>query len=364
MKRLLFLILFCSSICYAQGNRVDGVISVRSGQPASGARIAVCSQPAVTTSAPCSPLVTLYTDSTLVTPCAGTLLPPNVPGSPCSNPMTADGLGNYHFYAPPAVYTLMFYGPSTATFIQPDFSLTLSGGPVTNANLPNPMNLTNTLTVTTTGGVIPLRLNVANTGFVFNFTSAAFPSATFGGLFQAPGSWTFGANSGSGMSQFLLTSNGFGFVPAVSGGVFGFGTSGGSWQATTDTGKLTQYNSAATAGNGQPAIRAVLNQTGEVTGNSGTLTLYTPVTNSGMYRVVVYTVISTNAAGSTVQWTVNYTDVTGARTTVGTSIAGDTAGTHLGETFIIESESAVAITISNATASSPKYKFYVRLEEL
>lgn len=235
---------------------------------------------------------------------------------------------------------------------------------VSNANLPNPMNLTDTLTVTTTGGTIPLKLNVAGTNFLFNFASAAFPSSTFKGLFQAPGSWTFEADTGSGPSQFLLTPNGFGFVPAVGGGVFGFGTTGGEWQATADTGKLTRYNSAATAGNGQAAIRAVLNQTIEVTGNTGTLTLYTPVVSNDVYRLTIYTTVSTGVATSTIQWTASYTDITGATTTVGTSINGAVTGTKLGESFVIEAQSGVAITLATATANSPKYKFFVRLEEL
>lgn len=363
MKRLLFLIFFCSSICYAQGNRADGVISVRSGQPASGARVSVCTQPAVITSAPCSPLATLYTDSTLITPCSGTLLPPNVPGSPCSNPMTADGLGNYHFYAAPAVYTLMFYGASTTTFVQPDFSLTLAGGPVTNANLPNPMNLTDTLTVSVTTQAAVHTINTGTNPFL-SHTNTSFPGVSFSMGFQAPGIATLFSNTGAGNSQTVIGSNDFKFVPIGTGGAFGIGSTGGQWQVTTDTGILRQYNSALTAGNGQSAIRTVVNQTIEVTGNSGTLTLYTPVSNSGVYKLTVYTVISTGVATSTIQWTANYTDVTGARTSAGSSIAGDTLGTHAGETFNIGSQSGTAITISNTTANSPKYKYYIRLEEL
>jgi hypothetical protein len=279
--------------------------------------------------------------------------------------MTADGLGNYHFYASPGVYTLMFYGSSTTTYIQPDFSLPIAGGPVTNANLPNPMNLTDTLSINVTSG-LGLHITNSGTNIFAQFSSTSFPSSGLGFSFQVPGVPSILGNSGLGNSQFIFTSKDLRFIPfaGLTGGVFGVGPSGTEWQITTDTSKLTKYAAASTAGNGQPVIRAAVNQTIEVTGNSGTLTLYTPSSNSDMYRLVVYTVISTNVATSTIQWTVSYTDVTGARTTVGSSILGDTAGTHAGETFSFEVESGVAITLANATANSPKYKYYIRLEEL
>jgi hypothetical protein len=148
------------------------------------------------------------------------------------------------------------------------------------------------------------------------------------------------------------------------GGVFATGTTGVEWAVTSDTGKLFTYNAVNTAGNGQAAIRAAINQTGEVTGNSGTLTLTTPANSSSVYRLTIYTVVSTGVGGSTIQWTASYTDINGATTVVGTSINGTSTGTKLGESFVIESQSGVAITLASATASSPKYKYFVRLEEL
>jgi hypothetical protein len=97
----------------AQNVRVDGIALTRGGMPAPGANVAICTQPATTTSTPCAPLATL---------CAS--LTDTLCGQP--NPVPADGLGNYHFYiATGTVYTLQLYGSGSTTRVQPD---QLAGG--------------------------------------------------------------------------------------------------------------------------------------------------------------------------------------------------------------------------------------------
>lgn len=86
----------------AQGYRYQNVIQGPRG-PLANVPVAVCLQPATISSAPCSPLATLYTDSTLTTACNGT--------NGCSNPLTSDGYGNVLFYAAPGKYTIQYYGP-------------------------------------------------------------------------------------------------------------------------------------------------------------------------------------------------------------------------------------------------------------
>jgi hypothetical protein len=103
-----FLIISCA-LSFSQNVRVDGIVSSRSGLPAPGALVAVCTQPAVTTTTPCSPLATLCSSLTDTTCTA-------------ANPVTADGLGNYSFYIASSAqnYTLQFSGPGLITKIQPD----------------------------------------------------------------------------------------------------------------------------------------------------------------------------------------------------------------------------------------------------
>ncbi len=92
----------------AQGSRRDDVVFGPSGHPIAGATVRVCQ--AAATGTPCSPLAALYTDATLTTT------------SP--NPFQADGIGNYHFYAPAGRYLVQISGPQiTGTLNYPDVIL-------------------------------------------------------------------------------------------------------------------------------------------------------------------------------------------------------------------------------------------------
>ena len=79
--------------------RKDDIALTRGGMPAPGAFVAVCTQPAVTSTTPCTPLANLcssLTDGSCSSP----------------NPVQADGLGNYHFYilSGTTAYTVQIYG--------------------------------------------------------------------------------------------------------------------------------------------------------------------------------------------------------------------------------------------------------------
>lgn len=78
-------------------------------QPIPHATIAVLNQPANTSTTPGSPLATIYSDS-LATPMA--------------NPFTADGNGNYDFYAATGIYTIQVYGANiVGQFVNPDVTI-------------------------------------------------------------------------------------------------------------------------------------------------------------------------------------------------------------------------------------------------
>jgi len=98
--------LILASAAFAQGSRHDGIAIGEQGRPVSGASVVVCNQPANITATPCTPLANLFTDGTLSTP--------------ASNPLISDGLGNFHFYAAPGVYTLQIYGPGIRAYTTPD----------------------------------------------------------------------------------------------------------------------------------------------------------------------------------------------------------------------------------------------------
>lgn len=118
MKQLLIVAILAgvtlvsASRARAQGVRYDGVVTGEQGVPASGATVAVCTQPANVTITPCTPLANLYTDETLATP--------------APNPLTSDGIGNFHFYAAPGTYTLQIYGAGINTYTMPDVLLPIN----------------------------------------------------------------------------------------------------------------------------------------------------------------------------------------------------------------------------------------------
>ena len=97
--------LLAAHVASAQGSRKDDIVFGPSGHPIAGATITVCQ--ATATGTPCSPLATIYTDATLTVPAL--------------NPFQADGIGNYHFYAPPGRYVVQITSPAiTGTITQKD----------------------------------------------------------------------------------------------------------------------------------------------------------------------------------------------------------------------------------------------------
>lgn len=116
--QLLIIALVCAFLgaggAAAQSTRFQGQLIGSRGLPLANQNVAVCTQPAVTTTQPCSPLATLSTS--LITTSGG------------ANPFTTDSLGNFFFYAVPGTYTLQFYGPQVGTpYVQPDMTVGAGG---------------------------------------------------------------------------------------------------------------------------------------------------------------------------------------------------------------------------------------------
>jgi hypothetical protein len=108
IRNLVITLALLCTLAAGQNVRVDGVVQSRSGHPAPGASVAVCTQPANTGTTPCYPLAPLCSSLT-DTACAQ------------PNPVTADGLGNYHFYvATGQAYTYQFSGSALTTYFIPD----------------------------------------------------------------------------------------------------------------------------------------------------------------------------------------------------------------------------------------------------
>src|SRR5260370_42236549 len=114
------LLLTLATVAYASSAQAQDV-SVRfqsqvigsRGVPLANQNVAVCTQPAVTTTQPCSPLATLATSTSTT--------------SGGSNPLTTDSNGNFFFYAQPGKYTVQVYGPQVSgQILQPHINLMCS----------------------------------------------------------------------------------------------------------------------------------------------------------------------------------------------------------------------------------------------
>lgn len=116
-KKTVALVVLLAGAAFGQNSRLDNVASGPRG-PIPFATVAVCSQPANTSTTPCSPLVSLcssITDVACIQP----------------NPLLADSLGNYHFYAKQSqgLVTIQIYGPQVASpLVLPDQAIPFGSG--------------------------------------------------------------------------------------------------------------------------------------------------------------------------------------------------------------------------------------------
>lgn len=157
-------IAFTTGTAQAQGSRHDDIVLGPEGHPVPNATVTVCQ--AAATGTPCSPLATIYTDTTLTVP--------------SQNPFTTDALGNYHFYAPAGRYLVQVTAPQingTQSYpdviLPPDVSSTASGNNLSAFGL-------------TLGGNLTVAGNATING---TLTSSSFNPGTF-----SPSSLSVGGN--------------------------------------------------------------------------------------------------------------------------------------------------------------------------
>lgn len=184
LLQIVTLLSLLAGTCFAQGIRYDNIALTTKNTafgtatvPVAGASVAVCSQPAVTVTTPCSPRISLYSDQALTQSLA--------------NPTSADAKGNYHFYynASVGAITVQIYASTVSTYVMPDQdgmlsvlqSFTWPGTQVfdtidvTTANITN-ANITN-LTVGGQSITFPLPILHGGTGAT-SFAAANLPVFT------------------------------------------------------------------------------------------------------------------------------------------------------------------------------------------
>jgi hypothetical protein len=129
---------------YAQGPRKDDIIFSAQVPPMAGATVRICTSSA--TGQPCSSLASIFSDAELTQALA--------------NPLSADGLGNYTFYATPGRYDIEINGPGITTKRLP------------NGILPSDPSSPKFTIVTTTNGISAFSLALSGDLAVSGSTSA------------------------------------------------------------------------------------------------------------------------------------------------------------------------------------------------
>ncbi len=153
---LLYVILLIAAgagTAHAQGSRKDDIVFNAQGRPMAGATVRVCTSAA--TGQPCTPLAQVYSDPALTQALA--------------NPLSADGMGNYSFYAAPGRYMIEFSGPG----ILPK--------QIPNVILPSDPSTPTFTSVTTTSGISAFSLSLTG-NLTVNGSTAVAGSLTVGGL--------------------------------------------------------------------------------------------------------------------------------------------------------------------------------------
>lgn len=119
MRKLSLLLVFLSvllfpHLLYAQGSSRQGIVFSNAGRPVPGASIYVCTGSvtvSLTTTPPCTPAASIYSDVALTLP--------------ITQPDKSDANGNYLYYVPSGTYTEVISGPGIATY---SAVITVNGG--------------------------------------------------------------------------------------------------------------------------------------------------------------------------------------------------------------------------------------------
>jgi hypothetical protein len=129
------------------------------------------------------------------------------------------------------------------------------------------------------------------------------------------------------------------------------------------TGLTTKYNNVSTAGIGTPPVYASAAQTGQTASIAATnLQCGGAVCPAGLYRVHVYTVVTTTGTG-TLTTTIGWTDPGQAQTITSAGVA-TTAKNFEQLDYVIRADGVANITYATTLSVSGTYAIYVTLERL
>ena len=221
-----------------------------------------------------------------------------------------------------------------------------------------------TITNAATGGHI---VDLAATGTDTNIGISITPKGSGQTQFISTGSTpTLSASTGSTVFHQFLTGSttSRGYIGADSNGIR-FLNAGGSGTTIqwSDGGLFTTYGSQTVAGRGVSAIFAAVASTGQTASIGATnLQCAGAVCAAGLYKVHVYTVVTTTGTG-TLTTTIGWTDPGQAQTVTSAGIA-TTAKNFEQVDYTIRADGVANITYATTLSVSGTYAIYVALERL
>ena len=332
--------------------RFDGSInSAGLGQAVQGVQVYVLTQPANTSVFPPTPLASLFTSSTGITPLA--------------NPVLSDGNGNYFFYAASGTYTLYYHDPlgRVPDQIFPDQTLsTTGGGTVTSVALTMPAEFTVAGSPITGSGTLAVTKANQNANRVYaGPTSGGAAAPTFRALVSADlpgGLGTVTSVQLAVAASALFTASITGTNPITSSGTFTLNIGLANQNANTFLG------GPASGGSGPVTARVVV--AADIGAKTAVSFSATPTFDASTSASPVFTMTLTgNVTSSTVS---NLTagqrvifiltqDGTGSRTFAfpaickGASLIGPDAGSVSVQQFVYDGTNLRAVDAGMVTAS-------------
>src|SRR5882672_6508805 len=186
--------------------RLQGSVNSAQGPALDGVIIYVCTQPAVTTTIPPSPLATIYSDQ-----------PGLIPINQTTAPLETDGLGNWKFYALTGTYTIVLYDPLARipTTVFPDQQVvSQGGGSVTSIALTVPAEFSVSGSPITSSGTLAITKATQNANSVYAGPSSGAAAAP---AFRALVAADMPAGTGTVTSVTLAVSAGALFTASITG---------------------------------------------------------------------------------------------------------------------------------------------------
>jgi hypothetical protein len=271
-----------------------------------------------------------------------------------SGALTADTLGNFHFYAPTstAPYTVQIYGPSVAApYVSTDQLVLVNVFPST---------------VTATAFLSP-----ANTPALYTAGACSLSTNCTATLQSSPNA--LGGGNSNGLDVIVKAANAIG---VGSGGNIqlnvGNQAGGGTQGVIKASGVFGQYNAINTVSNGIPSEYATVDLLAQ-TANIGSTTLYAvPALGAGLYRVSCYAIVTSVGTTSTLPTcTIGWTDKDNS--TVQTlnltaTSTGNALTTFTQGTMVLDGKASTNITYSTtgyaSSGSAMQYAIHIKVEAL